>query len=667
MRTAVLLLLLFPFSPLLAIADTGAFNSFQATATDGTVWTSSLINEGARGSGAWRITNFTANLATANQIRITTNFFAPPVRPWTIGGTNFYYTNSTMGLRSYYTNAQRAWVRYSIPSSTKVTVGGYVRWSTNWSTISFNSQDLLYLTANNGDFLSFNMQNFSSAGKGTNWIQAHTFAGTAESLGGANANVFTNVFSPVLGTTYAFSCKFDSTEGADGRVHIWFFNTNTWQRIATSTIPLGTGSSGVRVLQLDFGQNDPHGAVNPGCFIDWASITVDTNGTRWPLLPASKTVLAASSSSADFDTAYTAADAGGYLILPRGSNVYAATKAITKQLDIRGVGTNQTIIAWNYSSLQQDTDAFRFSNDYSRIGSMQMFSLQGTNGNAVNFNGCSWCVGDNLYIHDMRVGLYNKGANLFHTVTVNNCFRAARNFGWNGGDGSGSAMWSAYYPMANDSTNRAVFEDFYFMVDQNAGHYGERTLCSSQQGAAWTFRHGTVDLRAFGWSPIFDSHGDDQTTSPVLRGIINDQLYKLTIIVTGTATIDGNIHDKRGGSGLNFSNTLQTATLVNTVRLREEFEGAVPDDNVEDYYFWDNDSKLTVDVPVANQDYIILNTHYFLTAPIGKSVLCYPHFLRTGVMCSQALNPGAVAPPSGGGNAATGPGLPIAIRVGPIF
>lgn len=561
-----------------------------------------------------------------------TNVSDSPLRaPHLVGGT--YFTGAGHA-NTYCVKANGTvddYCRFDLASSGRIgqfAIGWYWTFSPTASLGDF--VDALHINLVGGDYAVMAFRDDSSPKA----VRIHTNAGASV---GPDILVTSN-------TTYWCTILVDTNNGAQGMAKLALYDPTTWRMVGNPST-LAFAVKGM-VEYWKFGCLNSH-TVNANFRMFYDDFLIETGPnavSNWPLRPAGATVIASSTSRTAFDQAYTnATSAAGTnfdtISLPTGSNLWASTYTIGKRIGIRGSGTNfnQTVV--NFDATLQTDDGFYFNSSAggSRMSDLCVRAkLYSTNTvRLIHVDNANECVFTNLYLHSAYWGVYNEGRNVYRWLNVVNCNKAVRNHGWL----QDNTMWSTYYPVPNESTNRAFYEDCIFSVDSGAINSGARNMCSSQEAAIWAFRHCTFNVSAYDWSPVLDSHGDDQSVN--FRSVLSDQVYKCAFNISGTATVNGDLFDKRGGRGLFFSNTVSGLSV--TVRLREERESDVPMDGVEDFWFWEN-SNTSVTVPVANQDVIQQDVQYFLNGPTGYSVQNYPHFLTTGgVPGTQALPPAAPA------------------------
>ena len=129
-------------------------------------------------------------------------------------------------------------------------------------------------------------------------------------------------------------------------------------------------------------------------------------------------------------------------------------------------------------------------------------------------------------------------------------------------------------------------------------------------------------------------------------------MVRLTVVPP--ATFNGKFVDVRGGQLLVYSNTITGFDVLDNVYLREEDSNNPPMDRVENTYVFENREGVngtTLMPPIVDggaTSKIILNTHYFTSAPSGAYStwsLKYPH-PWTGAS-APVSPPGRPVPPSG--------------------
>jgi hypothetical protein len=220
-------------------------------------------------------------------------------------------------------------------------------------------------------------------------------------------------------------------------------------------------------------------------------------------------------------------------------------------------------------------------------------------------------------------------------------------------DGTGSNIWWTQFPVA--FTNIAAFFDQSDNDYQWSTAYpypGQpHTVCASGLGACYIVRRSRLNSAFDAFSPAFDFHGDQSSTTDF--GTRCTVIYGNAFTLTGSATMDKFV-DGRGGMNCTFSNTISAAVNNINITYREEHHGLNPNFTPDPdclvtnaYAFANTTNGQPIVVSDDGTGFVNLGVQYFTNAPTGVWAPFVPPVHPLQINDPLITNPASVSAPVG--------------------
>lgn len=407
---------------------------------------------------------------------------------------------------------------------------------------------------------------------------------------------------------------------------IWdFYNMTNMVLLGRS---IGGTVANATIATLTWGITDAH-SKDAGTVYRMANCILYTNGTHWPVWPGGNLHFPTNLTPTGVTAAIAASSSGDTILLPAtnatwtsGVTVSGDNRRIAGILSQTGQGTNTTVITADGSMT-----AFTLSGSFNTVSNLQIKG-DGTTDEADGFlitgphNRISHC-----YLRELNVAVYAQDFGLVDNCVINDNWKVARVI-------YPSGYYASHYPLAWNSTNQLVFEDFIWAWTSAKNQTGSQNLISSQMAQAFTLRHGTIILNNASTdpAPAIDFHGDDQGSGIPVPGVAM-QIYKVTMDVQAGSVSGQKFIDVRGSRSLIYSNIVTGASYDagQGISYREERPSDSPNYLVNNSYVWENyDGTTGTDAfPVSDDANITAGVDYFTTALTPLVQLAYPHPWRS--------------------------------------
>lgn len=347
---------------------------------------------------------------------------------------------------------------------------------------------------------------------------------------------------------------------------------------------------------------------------------------------------AASTSLADFTTAYNACSDGDILQMPAGNSTWASKATITKAIEIIGAGTNLTILSGASGIFKFEPTSDKSFRVHNIAFTQPSYGSSYANGPVVietldqstNRPLYCWRV-DHCRFFNAYSAVGVKGINAWGVIDQNlfvNCDIAVQPLG-------GSLIY--LYPIQSGitaGTNALYIENNKFR--QTATILGVNEQITSGQGVRIVLRYSDFFFTDTGSEPLpYEQHGGaggsatagTPPASDVLRGPLCVEIYMNTMVGTSGTYRYMNL---RGGSILCWSNAMSGGT--GAITLTEDDSSAGHEatwpslDQINNSHFWGNTIEGSA-FTAADFDYqdgndatlIQENRDFFMHAPDATS------------------------------------------------
>lgn len=315
----------------------------------------------------------------------------------------------------------------------------------------------------------------------------------------------------------------------------------------------------------------------------------------------SGTVISASCSYSDVQSAINSANSGDTVYVPECTASWSKGITINKGITLQGAGVEKTII--KYTGLGKEAiinynPSIPFNNEYFRL-----------TGFSIDCNNISETVG--ILIKNTSNEYIITNIRVDHNRIVKAGSYAAKFLGMIYGLFDNNELEGNYIDfniLGNDKYSwndpLKIGSSRYLYIESNKITNTREMIILSGWGARWVFRYNTVDLSEIGYN-VIDAHGNLVVSYPEcnwendIRGVVGHEIYEN--IFTNLNRVS-RLHDHRGGTGIIFNNIV-TGMIYggnSTIVIREEdnnsgigacypVKNTYPGyDPVKDTYIWNN-------------------------------------------------------------------------------